>query len=249
MRIRAFPASAMNVAPGYVFPVACIAVFMACTSTGAQSIYRPQGLQPGDQYRLVFVTEGKQDALSSNIADYNAFVTNEANAPNSVIRGLATEWFTIASTADVDAIENTETNPSPRGQTGVPIYLVDGQTRFAEHYDNLWDGDSYGRTYLGPLHLTQYGVAVVNPINNVWTGTNEYGVAGGFGGPLGSPHPSLGAAPGTFGANGRWINNNFRSLDRETKHLYAISPVLVAVPEPPAIALLCTSLIAFLRRR
>ena len=114
-----------------------IAIFAFSSITTAQSIYRPLGLQLGDQYRLAFVSEGKRDALSSNIGDYNSFVTDEANASNSIVSELQTDWYAIASTEEVDATENTNTDPTPPGNTGVPIYLVDGQTRIADHYDNL----------------------------------------------------------------------------------------------------------------
>lgn len=226
--------------------LACLAVVAAATSVAANSIYRPLGLQPGDAYRLVFVTKGTRDALSSDIADYNAFVIAEAKAPTSVVRGLAADWFAIASTVDMDAIENTGTDPSPAGQTGVPIYFVDGATRFADHYDNLWDGDSSGQMYLGRSMLTQEGVVPAVQNNNVWTGTDYYGIAGGIGGPLGSSTPSLG---GSNGFNGRWINNNFRSFASVERSFYGISSVLVALPEPASATWWTASLVAFLSRR
>lgn len=235
-----------SVTRGCLGTLACVSIFAATTGAAANSIYRPLGLHPGDAYRLVFVTKGTRDALSSDIADYNAFVTAGAKAPTSVVRGLAADWFAIGSTADADAIENTGTDPSPLGQTGVPIYFVDGETRFADHYDNLWDGDSFGQPYLGHNMLTQDGVVPDDQINNVWTGTDYYGIAGGIGGPLGSPAPSLG---GSNGFNGRWINNNFRSLASREMSLYGISSVLVAVPEPSAATWLTASLVAFLSRR
>lgn len=56
--------------------------------THAQSLLHPEGLNPGDKYRLIFITGAQRDGLSSDIADYNAFVMNEANAPNSLVSGL-----------------------------------------------------------------------------------------------------------------------------------------------------------------
>jgi hypothetical protein len=43
-------------------------------------ISAPAGLTPGESFRIVFVTDGTRDAASTNIADYNTFVTNDANA-------------------------------------------------------------------------------------------------------------------------------------------------------------------------
>jgi hypothetical protein len=218
---------------------------MAASSTSAQSIYRPLGLQPGDEYRLLFITEGERNALSSDIADYNAFVTSEANALNSLVRGLAVEWFAIASTSDVDAIENTSMDPSPPGDTGVPIYLVDGASRFANHYDNVWgDRDSIGPSYLlSSPHLTQFGVNAVGPANNVWTGTNYFGRAIG---PIGAvTHPTVGVSAA---ANGRWISN-ISAPASQAKSFYAISSVLVAVPEPSAMTLFATAFAALFYTR
>jgi hypothetical protein len=42
----------------------------------AAPITVPTGLNPGDRYRLAFVTSTTRDARSSNIADYNLFVTD-----------------------------------------------------------------------------------------------------------------------------------------------------------------------------
>ncbi|MGK7879566.1 MAG: hypothetical protein AB4060_05635 [Crocosphaera sp.] len=37
----------------------------------------PTGLEPGDEYRLVFVTDGITRANSTDISFYNDFVTND----------------------------------------------------------------------------------------------------------------------------------------------------------------------------
>jgi hypothetical protein len=38
----------------------------------------PAGLDPGDQFRFVFVTDGSRNATSTNIADYDSFVNAQA---------------------------------------------------------------------------------------------------------------------------------------------------------------------------
>ena len=55
-----------------------LAVLAALPSVSAQGVVLPAGLQGGDPYRLLIVTEGRRNAVSTNIADYNAFVTAEA---------------------------------------------------------------------------------------------------------------------------------------------------------------------------
>ena len=99
--------------------VLAAAIFLVAENAWAQSILRPMGLEPGDQFRLMFVTEGTRDATSAVIGDYNAFVSSEALLPGSLVRDLDAQWFAIASTADVSAIVNTGTcllytSPSPR---------------------------------------------------------------------------------------------------------------------------------------
>ncbi|MGK7946549.1 MAG: hypothetical protein AB4058_18980 [Microcystaceae cyanobacterium] len=62
----------------------------------------PTDLMPGQQYRLVFVTDSTRDALSSDILDYNTFVTNDVTgsqlATDLTNAGLTPDWFAIAST-------------------------------------------------------------------------------------------------------------------------------------------------------
>lgn len=53
--------------------VTSLLVGWAATSAQAD-VYVPPSLNPGDTYHLAFVTRDTRDALSSAIADYNAFV-------------------------------------------------------------------------------------------------------------------------------------------------------------------------------
>lgn len=76
---------------------------------------------------------------------------------------------------------------------------MDGLHRVADHYDNMWDGDLAGRSILlFPIDTTQYGTRIDRTIY-AWTGTDYYGVAGGYGGPLGSTGPSAGIPGSTNG--------------------------------------------------
>ncbi len=59
--------------------VSGVALATLVTASAAQAalVVVPPGLNPGDQYRLVFVTDGTRDATSTNINDYNNFVTTQ----------------------------------------------------------------------------------------------------------------------------------------------------------------------------
>jgi hypothetical protein len=93
----------------------------------------PSGLSPGNQYRLVFVTDGTIQATSTDINTYNTFVDNEAHNStilndaftNVGIDPASITWKVIGSTASVNAIGNTSTNTV---HTSVPIYGLDRRT-------------------------------------------------------------------------------------------------------------------------
>ena len=114
-----------------------VASFLFCfvsATSNAAPVTVPPGLNLGDQYRLAFVTSQTRNGTSSNIADYNTFVTNSANGVPE-LAALGTTWKAIGSTSTVDARDNTGTNPL---STGVPIYRLDG-IRIANNNPDLWD--------------------------------------------------------------------------------------------------------------
>ena len=55
------------------------------------------------------------------------------------LAALGTNWRVIGSTSSVDAKVHTDTDDSPAGPNGVPIYRLDGRI-IANNYDDLWDG-------------------------------------------------------------------------------------------------------------
>ncbi len=124
----------------------------------------PSDLNPGDQYRLAFVTTGARNGSSTNIVDYNAFVSGDANAQPELM-ALGTTWTAIASTATVSARDNTSTNPTVAA--GVPIYTLGG-IRIADNNTDLWDG-----ALTNPLNITRDGTVVsfTGTYDGVWTGT------------------------------------------------------------------------------
>ena len=131
-----------------IIPFLLLAVALAGGAQAGTVVTVPTDLNPGDQYRLVFVTNGTRDAQSTDIADYNAFVTDQANL-STELAALGTNWSVIGSTSTVSARVNTGTD----GSGGVPIYLpVGGDHRIADDYNDLWDG-----TIGHPLNIDQFG--------------------------------------------------------------------------------------------
>ena len=175
-------------------------------------------LQPGDSFRLMFVTSDTRDAQSSNIADYNSFV-QQAAARNTLLSGFKGRFRALASTRGVHAKDNAGTTG-----TGVPIYWVKG-AKVADSYTDFYDG-----SWASKAGTDEQGKAL-SISTQIWTGTNSDGTehASELGGSFRFAHyDSLGVRK-PFGTSGT------SSSDR--KHLYALSPVLkVALgesAEPP----------------
>ncbi len=116
----------------------------------------------GDKYRLAFVTRATTQATSTNIATYNTFVQGVANSSNLNLSGAS--WKVIGSTATVDARANTSTHPGVNG-TGEAIFLVNGTTKIANNYADLWDS-----SINSALNLDERG-ALIQPSSYVFAGT------------------------------------------------------------------------------
>ena len=212
---------------------------LGTSAAQAALVVVPPGLNPGDQYRLVFVTAGTRDATSTNIDDYNIFVTNQATggtpgidtALDTALNGAGFDlstitWKAIGSTSAVAARDNTGTNPS---STGVPIYLIDGN-RVANNNADLWDG-----SLQHPINRNNLGIS---ESSYVWTGSDSVG--------LGFVGAELGGGVTVFAgsvddvSDGLWIWSDEVFFGNPLP-LYAMSSVLtvpgnqpepVTVPEP-----------------
>ena len=214
--------------------VSGVALATLATAGAAQAalVVVPPGLNPGDQYRLVFVTDGTRNAQSTDINDYNTFVTNQvtgsplATALTTAGFNLGTiQWKAIGSTPTVAARDNTGTNPS---STGVPIYLIDGN-RVANNNADLWDGSILTSIDSTPQESGGFGF--------VWSGTFDDGTTeSGLGSNVG------GSNVGFIGAVSAWINESNQG-GSEVYPFYGISTVLtvpssdppVSVPEPSSL--------------
>jgi hypothetical protein len=212
----------------------------------ASVLTTPLGLTSGDQYRIVFVTSTRTDGLSADIADYNSFVNNAAQA-GSQLGSLGATWRAIASTDSVDAIVNIG------GSSNVPIYLLDG-TLVATGTADLFDG-----SIAAPIWLDENGNIQAM---NVWTGSLSDGTVNpGFGlgctlatcsqGGTGiDTTPEVGVS---LRADSVWLDAG-PGVGSQNGSLYGISdPITVpgAAPEPSSFLLLAgaMALLAWRRRR
>ena len=214
----------------YVYICLILGVASICD---AQLVLQPEGLEPGDQYRLIFTTSQKRDATSSNIEDYNNFVQSVTDSsPEVASWGL--DWKAIVSTPSVDAVDNTGTDW--RGEDGVPIYRVDGALAYEDNHD-LWVLGPFDSANTVFLDLDEVG-RTIPPENDrvsVFTGTNSTGVRAPIGVPIdqrglgGSHVGNIGYAGGTDPGIRFGVDAAPAGLPN---HLYALSGIITAVPEP-----------------
>jgi hypothetical protein len=193
----------------------------------------PAGLNPGDQFRFVFVTDGLRDATSANITDYDTFVNTQAGG--ATYNDVTISWQAIGSTSTVDAINHIN------GPTNDPVYLADGTlvaTTTTTSAMGLWSG-----TLLHAINEDLIG----NPpaTNNVWTGTTGSGTAERF---LGNPTTTFGLSGQTSSS---WVEQDYLP-QTDSFPLYGISTVLTVpgaqsvVPEPSTLGLGAFGAVAFL---
>ncbi len=188
----------------------------ASTSFAGLVISTPRGLNPGDHFRIVFVTTGTTDATSKNISTYDAFVNTDANG--ATYNGSVISWQAIASTASVDAINHI-------GTTGDAVYRADGtKVTSSDDSSGLWSGSL--------LHAPNDYLSGTSATGaTVFTGTTAFGHSSFELGNLGDV---------TIGISNNnasdWVSHYY-DVPTASHNLYGISSDLVvpgatAVPEP-----------------
>ena len=198
-----------------VFALAAIAAGTA----SAGSIATPTGLNPGDQFRFVFVTTTTTFATSSDLSTYDNIVSSDATG--YTYGGNSPIWKAIVSNSTTNARDHI----GLLSTSLIPLYTVDG-TKVST--GNLWSG-----SVLSPI-----GMAIDGSISDpsVWTGTDTSGATA----------TGLGNVGGiaTYGASwltdAAWIHMLFTGDTAEPMALYGISEVLTvpsAVPEPSTVML------------
>ena len=215
-----------------------VAAGLAATTLGGTAragFIPPTGLAPGSKYQVLFVTSDGTTAESSNIADYDSFVTQEANQ-SPTLEALRATWTAVASTSESAANQATNT-------TDIPIYDTQGDLLEPNFPDLFLDETFYGPKY------TQFGTYPAN--TSVWTGSTYSGGISTYY-CLGSDSVLLGETingfePGQWLVFGIYSGDNYQSLS-----LYAISSP-ITVPEPASLTLLGAALLGLgafcLRRR
>ena len=145
------------------------AVGQTAVNLPVNSTLIPDGLKLGDEFRLLFVTDGTREAGSSNIGDYNRFVQNQAARTDlvSLVRDYASQFQVVGGTDTVSARNNTNMT----GNGGPAIYWVNGD-KVADNYGDFYDGnwDSYNWVF-----QTGEGTSGSNNFVDVYTGSRNDG--------------------------------------------------------------------------
>ena len=159
----------------------------------------PQGLGPGDSFRLLFLSSGTRDASSSTIGDYDTFIQNAVAAGHTDIQTHSSEFKVFGSTSSDNAKDHTGTTG-----TGVPIYWLNGSKvadNYADFYDGSWDnvGSSHVRNESGNTFASDSA-----RLTHIFTGTDTDGTGAedssqsrklGNSGPVASGSQSSGSNP------------------------------------------------------
>jgi hypothetical protein len=157
-------------------------VVVSLRSTGtarAAFMLVPTSLNPGDQFRAVFLSSTSRDARSANIADYDQFITNLAvTAGLDTYFGAPVTWRAIGLTATVAAVDRL-----PKDFGSPPLYRLDGGL-VAPSAGKLWVTGPTGLT----IRVTESGVDLGDAA--VWTGTLQDGTPSSRSAP-GSSSPSV----------------------------------------------------------
>ena len=223
----------------YKMRLAVTAIVLAAlgTSAHAQLVVPPPELNPGDPYRLIFVTTTTIVPVASTSDTtymYNDFVTADAQG-NATLWTLTEEWKAVGSTVFMNARDNTSTNPSELVQ--VPIYNTRGE-RIANDYVDLWDA-----SIDNPVTYDRDGNVPSGSLA-VYTGTLSNGT--------GEPALTLGAT-GAVRCGIRTYSDHWWIQSGEAygqpfpaQRMYAMSGI---IPEPATLTLILLGGLTLLRHR
>jgi len=227
------------------------------TAAAPVSINTPAGLNPGDRFRIAFVTGTTTTGSSSDIASYNLFVNTAAGG--ATYNGSAVTFYAIGSTATVNAFDNIRSTTM-----NDPVYLAGGAlvAPSITGTSGLWSGALVNRI------ATDIDGTVVSPNGGgnrtVFTGSLVDGTASSE--PLGYLDPGVppldppfflpSTGQATGGTDAAWIRDGGGSTADFSRSLYGMSETLTVapVPEPSTSAmalagLACGGYLRFRRRK
>ncbi len=201
-------------------------VFTVRGEISDRSLLVPSGYEPGDTFRLLFLSSTRRSLSDGNIVKYNEFVQGLAANGHRDIRTLSSSFRVVGSTAVSDARDNTGTTGA-----GVPIYWLNGNKvadDYADFYDGSWDDEANPRNESGAE-----GFDITNVNYYPATGSNHDGTKKSDGTnsrALGSSLVAV-ARPSVDGP----LSSSRTTNGVNQRPLYGLSPVLLVRHTPPAL--------------
>ena len=137
----------------------------------------PSDLNPGDSFRLLYVTSQTTTAQSGNLAVYDAFVRAEITGNDLVNGGVAAladhagHFKAVAETVGTTARDHAQFSPDDGEHPDVPVYWVGGAKVAddnADFADGTWGDEA------NPKHAD--GTAATVNAGGYWTGSGRGGV-------------------------------------------------------------------------
>ncbi len=182
----------------------------------------PSGLQPGDLFRLLFITTGSITATSTDITTYDDHVRGQiTNHGLAAIRPYAPAFRVVGSTSSVNARDHTGLTGA-----GVPIYWLNGPL-VAQNNAGFWSDtwENWSQTD----RRTQFGMADTHS-DWPWTGTNTDGTAHAnhLGHAIQVQRGQFSTGPSSTGP----ISHN-SAPSSQSHTLYGISPVFSVARDAP----------------
>ncbi len=190
----------------------------------------PSGVNPGQQFRLLFVSDAYGAADTTLLNTYRNLLRDRvSNHGHADIRAHASGFEAVISTVSVDAHRLTGTGSDAATQWNTPIYWLNGN-KIAGYHADFWDGtweageeaDARAADGDAPSDTTRW----------IWTGTQNGGTKSDH--PMGnSPNVTYGdlgggANPIAQGTSGRGGSNPFYGISqvfqREGRRYYGAQP-------------------------
>lgn len=219
--------------------------FCWIAALNATPIVVPPGLNPGDSYRLVFVTSTTRDATSANLADYDTFV-NLAATSIPELAALGTTWSVIGATLTMNASDHLGGSPAPIYNLG-GLLVANGMGGPTGLFGGL------GGSIQHMIDYQENGQSIFAV--KVWSGTNPANgdrtttpLGGGIG--LSSTLASFGTIDNNCCAF-QWLANSSEAYTLEHR-FYGISGILTvpnSTPEPNSAFAVILGLVAICHRR
>ena len=187
----------------------------------------PSGLNPGDSFRLIFLSSTTRVLSSTDIADYNTFVQDRAAAGHAAIQEYSSDFRVVGSTESIDARDNTATTHT-NSDKGVPIYWLNGAKvadDYESFYDGGWDDEANDKNQLGnngPDTSQQVNFPATGSVHDGTEsnpGSNSQALGASFV-RVGRPHSSDDSAHGP-------LSSNTSVGSAAERPLYGLSPVFI----------------------